>query len=111
MSNLFKRFFQYLRYREAVKRADKAHAKNGERYYVMPTVNGKLVVMDRANFRIMKKKHYLNPNAKVSDLINECFYMTPYRLGNGYLDKNGKRIKLRLYFSWCDAYSKKKKQK
>ena len=110
MSNLFRRFFQYLRYREAVKKADKAHAQTGERYYVMPTVNGKLIVMDRANFRIMKKKHYLNQNAKVRDLINESFYMTPYRLGNGYLDKKGRRIKLLLYYSWCDAYRKKQKK-
>lgn len=110
MSNLFRRFFQYLRYREAVKKADKAHAQTGERYYVMPTVNGKLIVMDRANFRIMKKKHYLNPNATVRDLINESFYMTPYRLGNGYLDKKGRRIKLLLYYSWCDAYRKKQKK-
>lgn len=107
MSNLFKRFFQYLRYREAVRKADSAHARTGERYYVMPTVNGNLIVMDRAGFRMMKKKRYINPHAKVRDLIGECFYMTPYRLGDGSLDRQGRRIRLRLYYSWCDACRKK----
>ena len=112
MYNPFQQFIDYLRYREAVKKADKAHASNGERYYVMPTTghNRKLIIMDRYNFRKLKQKGYINRHASQRDLINECFYCTPYRNGDGYLDAAGRKIKLAIYFSWCHAQRKLKKQ-
>lgn len=104
-------FVDYLRYREAVRKADQAHAANGERYYVMPTANRSrtatdkpvlsLIVMDRANFRKLKQKHYVTHRASVRDLVSECFYCTAYRDGNGYLDAIGRKMKLALYFSYC----------
>lgn len=110
MYNPFKQFIDYLRYREAVKKADKAHAQTGERYYVMPALvpegspSGiKLLVMDRFNFRKLKQKGYINNRANVRDLVSECFYCTPYRNGDGYLDARGRRIKLSLYFSYCQT--------
>lgn len=110
MYNPFKQFVDYLRYREAVKKADKAHAQTGERYYVMPALvpegspSGiKLLVMDRFNFRKLKQKGYINNRANVRDLVSECFYCTPYRNGDGYLDARGRRIKLSLYFSYCQT--------
>ena len=118
MYNPFKQFVDYLRYREAVKKADKAHAKTGERYYVMPALvpegspSGiKLLVMDRFNFRKLKQKGYINNRANVRDLISECFYCTPYRNGDGYLDARGRRIKLSLYFSYCQTTRTLRKQK
>ena len=117
MYNPFKQFVDYLRYREAVKKADKAHAQTGERYYVMPatTPEGspsgiKLLVMDRFNFRKLKQKGYINNRANVRDLVSECFYCTPYRNGDGYLDAAGRKIKLALYFSYCKAEHTKAKQ-
>ena len=118
MYNPFKQFVDYLRYREAVKKADKAHAKTGERYYVMPALVSegspsgiKLLVMDRFNFRKLKQKGYINNRANVRDLVSECFYCTPYRNGDGYLDARGKRIKLSLYFSYCQTTRTLRKQK
>ena len=118
MYNPFKQFVDYLRYREAVKKADKAHAKTGERYYVMPasvpegSPSGiKLLVMDRFNFRKLKQKGYINKRANVRDLVSECFYCTPYRNGDGYLDARGRRIKLSLYFSYCQTTRTLRKQK
>ncbi len=104
-------FVDYLRYREAVKQADNAHEKTGERYYVMPvhpTRNDKsnktsLIILNRNNFRKMKKKHYINHNATQRDLVNECFYCTTYSNGNGYLDEAGRKVKLANYFSYCKA--------
>lgn len=114
MYNPFLQFADYLRYREAVKRADKAHEETGERYYVMPVnitkdaVSGKpkLIIMDRANFRKLKQKHYISQSATQRDMLYECFYCTPYRDGHGYLDAKGRRIKLFLYFSYCKATRK-----
>ena len=47
--NIFKKIKASLRLREAVRKADKAHSENGQRYYVMPTsgTSGQLVIMDR----------------------------------------------------------------
>lgn len=113
MYNVIYQFFDYLRYREAVKKADKAHKKTGERYYVMPSTgyDRKLIIMDRYNFRKLKQKGYINRNANQRDLLRECFYCTAYINGDGYLDARGRRMKLVLYFSWCVAQRKLKKEK
>ena len=118
MYNPFHQFIDYLRYREAVRKADNAHAQTGERYYVMPAAVPEasapginLLIMDRNNFRKLKQKHYINIRATQQDLLSECFYCTPYRNGDGYLDAHGRRIKLALYFSYCQATRKLIKQK
>lgn len=113
MYNFFQKLKDYLRYREAVKKADKAHNETGERYYVMPnnTQSGKpqLIIMDRWNFRKLRQKHYIPKEAKVRDLVNECFYCTAYPNGDGYLDERGRKLKLKTYFSYCKAVRAQKK--
>lgn len=119
MYNPFKQLTDYLRYREAVKMADDAHAKDGDRYYVVASnqKNGKpgLIVMDRKNFRKLKQKGYINKAASIRDLVAECFYCTPYANGDAYLDAVGRKLKLALYFSYCESVRKianqQKKQK
>lgn len=119
MYNPFKQFTDYLRYREAVKMANEAHEKDGDRYYVVASgqENGKpgLIVMDRKNFRKLKQKGYIDKNANIRDLVSECFYCTPYLNGDGYLDAAGRKLKLALYFSYCESVRKmaklQKKQK
>ena len=69
--NIFLKIHAFLQLRQAVKLADKCHAEDGGRYYVMPTFNrtkgGKrkhaLAVIDRSNFRKLKQKHSLNMSA------------------------------------------------
>lgn len=116
MYNPITKLIDYLRYLEAVKKAEEAHASNGERYYVMPatmpatakTGKPKLIIMDRRNFRRLRHKKYINREACVRDLVNECFYCTPYRNGSGYLDTEGRRLKLALYYSYCKDIRKTK---
>lgn len=114
MYNPFLQFVDYLRYREAVKKANKAYENTHERYYVMPGYSKKgkisLLVMDRFNFRKLKQKNYIKRDASVRDLLNECFYCTPYRNGDGYLDDAGRKIKLALYFSYCESQRNLRKQ-
>lgn len=98
-------------YREAIRKADKAHADDGKRYYVLPSAEGKLLIMDRENFRILKHKHYINSRARVQDLVNECFYCTPYRNGDGALSPEQLSIKRKQYQSWCQAFHHLKKAK
>lgn len=109
--NMYQKFVAYLQLREAVNKADRAHEKDGERYYVMPTKNGKLVVLDRANFRTLKRKHYISYKATQRDMLNECFYFTPYRNGDGYITRDGLKKKTAQFYSWSDAMRKLKKGK
>lgn len=92
-----------LRLRRAVEMADEAHESTGERYYVMPTTDGKMIITDRYNFRIMKKKGYISLEAKVMDLVKECFYCTPYRNGKEELPPDVVALKRRQYLSWARA--------
>ena len=104
--NFFQNLQAGLMYREAVRKADRAHNSDGGRYYVMPSAEGKLIIMDRKNFRIFKNKHYISHQAKVKDLERECFYCTPYRNGTGELPPLVIAIKRKQYLDW---YRKKKK--
>lgn len=115
MYNPFKQLTDYLRYREAVKMADDAHAKDGDRYYVVASNNEKgkpgLIIMDRKNFRRLRFKGYINKKANIRDLVAECFYCTPYASGDGYLDAAGRKLKQALYFSYCESVRKINKQR
>lgn len=109
--NFFKNFFASLRLHEAIRKADKAHLLYGNRYYVLPVAGkkNKLIVIDRANFRKLKFKHYINQNSFVNDLERECFYHTPYRNGTGGLSAEAVALKKKQYFSWLEAIAKSKK--
>ena len=107
--NIFKRFRAVLRIKEAARQADKAHKETGERYYVMPNGNsGKLIIMDRFNFRKLKQKRYMSPKVFVDDLERECFYCTPYRNGDGALPKEVVKMKCRQYMEFVAKNSKRK---
>lgn len=104
--NIFRKFKAYLQLREAVRQADKAHAETGERYYVLPSIDGKLVIMNRINFRKLKQKSYINHKVKIVDLVAESFYFTPYADGNGYITKDFLQRKTESYYSWIEANNK-----
>lgn len=107
----FRRFKANLKINEAIKQADQAHAKDGKRYYVMPNggLDGKLVVMDRYNFRKLKLKHYIPHNVKIMDLERECFYCTAYKNGEGKLDTETLAKKRENYHSWLEVLRKLRK--
>lgn len=109
--NIFRKFFAMLQLREAVKKANQAYQTNSHRYYVMPTadLSGKLVVIDRNNFRILKRKGYISPKTYVQDLINECFYYTPNAGGSDALPEYGAMVKAKSFLNWKDAIRQKKK--
>lgn len=111
--NIFRKFFAYLRLREAIRMADEALKTNGQRYYVMPHhgSGGKLIIMDRKNFRILKAKKYISSEARVSNLEGECFYCTPYRNGNGVLPKEDLHLKAQQYYLWVEHDRKLYKRK
>lgn len=101
--NIFRKFVARLRFREAVKRADAAHVKNGHRYYILPTKGGKLVIMDRKNFRLLRSKRYIFRGAKVPDLVVKSLYFTPYRNGNGGITEEARQKGFERYLSFLEG--------
>lgn len=101
--NAFYCLKDYLRYRKAVMMADDAHAKDGDRYYVMPSMDGKLLVMDRKNFRALKRKGYIQKNATMQSAIAECFYYTSRIGGAEVMPEHVRTMKYSEYKSWCKA--------
>lgn len=104
--NIFKKLKAHLRYREAVKQAEKAHSETGERYYVMPAFGDakkSLLIMDRRSFRKFKQKGYVASRANVGDLELECFYCTAYRNGDAKLSEDYLAVKKRQYYAWFDG--------
>lgn len=101
--NRFRKFKVELRLKEAVRQADEAHSLNGERYYVVANTKGKLLIVDRKNFRGLKQKGYISRIAKVADLERECFYCTPYRNGSSKLSDEVVANKAIQYLSWVES--------
>lgn len=106
--NLFRKFKAKVQLAKAIRMADDAHRADGERYYVMPTSSGRLMVTDRKNFRGLKAKHYIPQTASVKNLVDECFYCTPYRDGTGVLPDFVMEIKTKQYFAWVEHIRRKK---
>lgn len=111
--NIFQKLKATLRLREAVKKAEKAHAQTGERFYVMPLSgsDGKLIIMDRFNFRKLKRKGYITYDAHVLDLEKECFYFTAYRNGTCGIVPEVESFKRKQYYRWYAGCIKNRKKK
>jgi len=82
--NRYQSFRAYLIYRRAAAMAEKAHKKEGGRYFVLPCASEKrfLIVTDRKNFRILQRKHYIDSGWNLDDVRNRAFYYTADRGGN-----------------------------
>lgn len=111
--NIFQKLKATLRLREAVKKAEKAHVQTGERFYVMPLSgsDGKLIIMDRFNFRKLKQKGYITYDAHVLDLEKECFYFTAYRNGTCGIVPEVESFKRKQYYRWYAQCIKNRKKK
>ena len=109
--NWYRYLRDYLRLREAIRMADEQHAKDGDRYYVIPSTDGTLLIMDRKNFRGMKRKHYIGKNVTLNDLQREAFYYTPYANGRDGLTPEACQERANAYYAWASFQHKIKKAK
>ena len=91
----------------AIRLADKAHAKSKVRYYVMPDEKDRLVVMNRKGFRFYKKKGLITHEAKVRDVMKECFYFTPDAGGNSPMTSEIQEAKRLM---WLEYHLESKKR-
>ena len=65
-----------MRLRYAVRLAERAHRKSGERYYVMPDHRDRLIVMRR-----LRRYGYMDSHVRMRDVMREGFYCTADRGG------------------------------
>lgn len=91
-----------LRLKYAIDRADEAHQKTGDRYYVLPGPNDKLIILNRRQFRSLKKQGRISHRARILDLQKECFYCTPYQNGVGALSPHIRQLKRKMYLEYTD---------
>lgn len=98
--NIFRKFKAYLQLRDAVKKADELHAKHGERFYVVNGSDGQLVIMNRKNFRLLKRKHYIDADVTMKDLAMGCFYFTPQRDGQGAIGNAEAILRRMKFYEW-----------
>lgn len=103
MYNFILHFIDYLKLRKAINTADELHASNKDRYYVMPGSDGKLIIMDRRNFRRLKAKHYIGKNVTLNDLRRECFYHTPYADESDTMPSDIRKERAEHYYAWAVA--------
>lgn len=104
--------------RQATENAKKAFRETGERCYVMPyagrTGKPQLLIIDRKNFRRLKHKGYISPEARLYHVQHECFYATPYRNGSEELSPEGVKALADAYYKWYEQqmaiYKAKKKR-
>lgn len=100
----FKRINSYIKYEKAVRMADESFAMTGERSYIIKGVGktGKhqLLIVDRKNFRILKRKGYINHSYRIADVERNCFYCTPYLTGQGTMSEDAKALGKERAINW-----------
>ena len=107
--NYIAHFRDYLKLREAIIMADEQHAKDGDCYYVIPSLDGTLLIMDKKNFKRLKLKHYIPKDATIQHLRQECFYHTPYADGSYRLDAFNRKRLADNYYAWASSQRMKKR--
>lgn len=100
---LFKKIKAFLQFREAVLKADEAHVKSGDRFYVVNSKDGSLVIMNRKEFRKLKQKHYINRSVKIRQLEDMTVYHTPYANGYGEMSPEEIKLKRKTYIQWMTS--------
>ncbi len=109
--NIIEKFLAYLRLKEAIRIADKAHEENGKRYYVLP--NGKthkLIVTDRNNYRQLRHKGYYQNSAKMIDVKKASFYYTAHKNGEGKSTDELVDLKRMQYYHWVESLNNAKRK-
>ena len=101
--NPVKKVKAYLMLREAVIKANAAHAKNGSRYYVVPSTDGKLIVLNRDDLKRLRMKHYTSHKTTTHDLLSSCFYHTSHANGTGAMSDEVAEARRQAFFEWFDS--------
>lgn len=103
--NIFKQFYAFLRLKRAVDLAEKSAKKHHHRFYVLPGVNGVLIVSDRKNFRGLRQKHWIRGASKytMSDVADKAFYYTAHGNGTGFMRSSEREEKVKEFYRWFES--------
>ena len=104
--NIFRRIKAFLMLYKAVEQAETARREYGRRFYVMPTQDGKLVVLDKYDLHRLKVKHYISKDTNVESLLRDSFYFTPLASGLGEINPQDRKVRERAYYKWYDLTCK-----
>ena len=97
--NIIKHFRLYLRYKRAVRLADKRFQQTGQRQYVISDTKRKsLIIVERKTFRELKRKGYIPQSANIGHLTTDCYYHTPYANGSGEMPHDRILLKREAYY-------------
>ncbi len=98
IAKIFKRIKSELTYFRAVTMADNAHSRYGCDYFVMPTESGKLIVINKEEYRLFRNRKWTPREVKARDLYRECLYHTSCN------SHKAKVAKKRKYLRWKGLY-------
>lgn len=82
-----------LRLKMACKMADYKHYIQNRKYYVVPTLSGGLMVVDRDQVKVQKKNGLISKNSGALELQDKAFYYTPTER-NGVAASKEDRIRM-----------------
>ena len=95
--NIFKKFKLFLTFREAVKMANQAYKDCNQRFYIVTTPDNRLVIMNRRQFRILRRKDYIAKDERITDLAYKSIYHTPDGSGRGGISAECLRSRFHVY--------------
>lgn len=84
----------------AIMKADKYHQIDGQRYYVMPYKNGKLMIFSKSSLKEWKREGCISKSSSVGSLERHCFYHTTYQNGNGVMDAADVLLREAIFYAW-----------
>lgn len=99
--NILRTIIGFFRLKVAVRNAEEAHRRSGERFYVIPSVNKRqLVICNRRNFRIMRMKKYFHRDMVMRDVDDACIYYTAHRNDGSPMSRDERKRRAAGYYRW-----------
>lgn len=106
--NIFNYIIALSKLEYAIHMANKAHEQDGQRYYILPDANDRLIILTRYSFRKLKKQGLISSKATITDITRESFYFTPYANGTDSLSLEASKAKRKMYLKYV-AFNRKRR--
>lgn len=99
-----------IQFNMAKRQAEEQHARTNERFYVIPSEKGKLVIMDRKNFRMLKRKKYFSQQMSTTNLMLQSYYYTPDRAGKNGMTPESVKARKEAFSLWKEKLYRQRKR-
>lgn len=108
--NIFNYIIALSKLEYAIHMANTAHGQDGQRYYILPDANDRLIILTRSSFRKLKKQGLIDRRANINDIVRESFYFTPHANGTGSLSPAAQKAKRKMYMQYIQFRRKQKRR-